>query len=222
MLLSHIWGYQTGPGSSSSCVLHICCYCALKGKVLPISIRGQSPSPTWGINTQVWSHFWDYLRPVPPPAKEMGKDHQLYSNPIFSLPNSLKHTSCFLTISDLLTQGVPPLSLLPAAHSQWQFMIDPFVSQEDRLEERIYFLCYFPLISLRTKATHIKAARGKPWETPLCSSSNPAFQDIPWWYKGIYTKDLIMKFCSSLEHEERKKDKIWADLKHPSCSYQLV
>lgn len=32
----------------------------------------------------------------------------------------------------------------------------------DRLEERIYFLCCFPLISLTTKeTTHIKAARGK-------------------------------------------------------------
>lgn len=40
MFLPHIWGFQTGP--SSSCVLFICCYCALKVLHSPVSTRDQS------------------------------------------------------------------------------------------------------------------------------------------------------------------------------------
>lgn len=192
MFLSHIQGSQIGP--SSSFVLFVCC-----------SLRSQRKSPSW-------PHF--HQRPihwrVPP-------ENSTLQDPIFRVTSDwfclllrkwgmipkavFKHCIFSSKLSPSTTALLASLQFqiclfkvssthlfLPAAHLQWQFMIDPFVSQEDRLEERIYFLCCFPRISLRTKEIkHIKLQEASSDKNLYCVSSKPGFQGVPWWRKSVFT-----------------------------------
>lgn len=84
----------------------------------------------------------------------MRSDHEFYIQTLHLLFQTLPgHTtmSYFLTISDLLTQEIPPPSLffLSAARPHWQSVIDPFVSQ-DMLEGDNFFAVFLLYHTLRS------------------------------------------------------------------------